>query len=498
MMFAIGVHYLNGWAMATHPTDRERPEWPPHPDRVFMALASAHFETEGSAAEREALEWLEQQPPPALAVSGVNARSCPTSYVPVNDVAIPRLGKKKPSPAQVKAGLNVLPEFRQRQPRQFPVAIPDNPIMYLIWPESPLSAKHGEALEHLCRKVTYAGHSASLVQMWAEDHPPPASLEPIAVEQGGGRYRLRVTPPGRLEYLGNQFKAGLRPTPSLWRGYDGPRREPLTPSEPHTVFDADIIILRRLAGPSFGLETTLQLTEALRGAVMAACPQPIPEWISGHKADGSRSEQPHLAFFPLAHIGREHADGHLLGLAMALPRGVTTVERRRSLRDFFYDAYGEPRQIELIMGRIGTCHVTLENRESRPVALVQETWTVTLPYPPAKGWVTVTPIVLDRHPKSKDSEQYWVEAETTVRQSCRRIGLPEPADVILSPVSMFTGVPHVRSFPPVQRKIGGNLHHTHAVITFPEPVRGPVLLGAGRYRGYGLCRPFRHGGEDRS
>jgi CRISPR-associated protein Csb2 len=137
MMFAIGVNYLNGWAMATHPTDRERPEWPPHPDRVFMALASAHFETEGSVAEREALEWLEQQPPPALAVSGFNARSCPTSYVPVNDVAIPRLGKKKASLAQVKAGLNVLPEFRLRQPRQFPVAIPDNPIMHLIWPESP-------------------------------------------------------------------------------------------------------------------------------------------------------------------------------------------------------------------------------------------------------------------------------------------------------------------------------------------------------------------------
>lgn len=497
MMFAIGVHYLNGWAMATHPTDRERPEWPPHPDRIFMALASAHFETEGSTTERQALEWLEQQSPPALAVSGFNARSCPTSYVPVNDVTIPRLGKKEPSPAQVKTVLSVLPEFRPRQPRQFPVAIPDNPVVYLIWPEARPPATHCQALEDLCRKVTYVGHSASLVQMWVEDHPAPATLEPIGVEQGRGRYRLRVTPAGRLEYLGNQFKAGLRPTPSLWKGYDDPKQGPPAPSEPHTVFDADIVILRRLDGPPFGLETTLQLTDALRGAVMAACPQPIPEWISGHKADGSRSEQPHLAFFPLAHIGHEHADGHLLGLAMALPRDVATAERRRCLRDLFYNAYGEPRKIELTMGRIGTWRVAMENRESRPIALVQETWTAALPYPPSTRWATVTPIVLDRHPKSKDSEQYWVEAETTVRQSCHRIGLPEPADVILSPVSMFIGVPHVRSFPLMQRKIGGNLYHTHAIITFPEPVRGPVLLGAGRYRGYGLCRPFRHGGDDR-
>jgi len=29
----------------------------------------------------------------------------------------------------------------------------------------------------------------------------------------------------------------------------------------------------------------------------------------------------------------------------------------------------------------------------------------------------------------------------------------------------------------------------HAEITFDEPVRGPVLIGAGRYFGYGLCLP---------
>ena len=206
-MFAIGIRYLNGWAMATHPAGRERPEWPPHPDRVFMALTSTHFETEGNATEREALEWLEEQAPPALAVSGFNERSCITSYVPVNDVMIPRLGRKELSPALVEAGLSVLPQFRLRQPRQFPVAIPDNPVAYLIWPAAHPPTTHRQTLENLCRKVTCVGHSASLVQMWIEDHPPPATLEPIPVEQGRGRYRLRVTAAGRLEYLRKQFKA---------------------------------------------------------------------------------------------------------------------------------------------------------------------------------------------------------------------------------------------------------------------------------------------------
>jgi CRISPR-associated protein Csb2 len=34
----------------------------------------------------------------------------------------------------------------------------------------------------------------------------------------------------------------------------------------------------------------------------------------------------------------------------------------------------------------------------------------------------------------------------------------------------------------------------HAQIDFADPVAGPLLLGAGRFRGYGLLRPWK-GGE---
>lgn len=32
---------------------------------------------------------------------------------------------------------------------------------------------------------------------------------------------------------------------------------------------------------------------------------------------------------------------------------------------------------------------------------------------------------------------------------------------------------------------------THAVIRFSQPVEGPVILGAGRFVGLGLCRPIQ-------
>ena len=60
-MIAIGIRHLNGWSMASDSADRNRPEWPPHPDRIFMALAAAHFETDGGGAEQAALHWLERQ-----------------------------------------------------------------------------------------------------------------------------------------------------------------------------------------------------------------------------------------------------------------------------------------------------------------------------------------------------------------------------------------------------------------------------------------------------
>jgi CRISPR-associated protein Csb2 len=124
----------------------------------------------------------------------------------------------------------------------------------------------------------------------------------------------------------------------------------------------------------------------------------------------------------------------------------------------------------------------IEDRDEPPIALQPSAWTM-----PARRWATVTPVVFDRHRKGPEK---WKQAEEVVATACERIGLPRPREVRLSAVSVFEGVPPGRGFPYLQRKrSGGNLNHTHAVMTFDEAVRGPVLLGAGRYRGYGLCRP---------
>jgi CRISPR-associated protein Csb2 len=494
-VIAIGIRYLNGWAMATHPADRERPEWPPHPDRVFMALAAAHFETGADSIEVGVLERLEREPP-VLQAGRHSERETVTTYVPVNDTASPLRGSG--TKLRPMAPLGSLPIGRDRQARQFPVALPADPVVQLRWPSVSLAAAERGVLAGLCAKVTRVGHSASLVQVWLDDETSVADagdsrVELLPVGSAPARYRLRVAGPGRLERLRADFSAGVWPRPSTWCGYEPKCESEAETVEPASCFDPAVLILRKLEGPNLGLESTLQVTKALRDTVLSRSIDP-PEWVSGHRADGSPSERDHVAFFPLSHVGREQADGHLLGLGMAVPRDVAGDERHRRLGQILFDDLGQPREIELRMGRLGLWKLGLEEREHRPVALRAETWTSAAPAEAARRWATVTPIALDRHPKGKDP---WSQIDAAIRSGCARIGLPEPDDVVLSPVSLFFGAPHANRFPPLRRgSAGSRVQHMHAVLSFAEPIRGPVLVGAGRYRGYGLCRPLRlEGGE---
>jgi len=475
------------------------------------------------------LRWFEQLPAPGVHASGVEKREVATCYVPVNDTKTATAKKVAALCANahaawssfVKAGLALLPEHRSRQPRAFPVAIPHTPLVFFCWDET-IAPEHRAGLRSLCGKVVSIGHSASLVQVWVMDEPPAPNLVPVA---GLAKHRLRVFGPGRLHYLERRHNrtavvefcdraeeirlakdqdkkklqdmqlerfpdgppVSLRPEPTVWQGYDHPLPK-ISDDVPGSLFDPRLVILA-LSGKRITLAATLKLTEALRGTLLAHCPEPIPEWLSGHAPDGTRGIKPHLACLPMPFSGGAHADGRLMGVALALPRDVDPDEVERVLATWLWDVRtGTPRKHALFAGQWLDCAVTLETRENPPYNLQAETWTRS-----SRRWASVTPVVLDRH---FSGPRKWELAAETVKDGCERIGLPRPLDVLLHPVSLVRGVPRNNEFPWISRKQdGGRMHHAHAVLLFEQKVCGPILVGAGRFRGYGLFRPLVQGGE---
>lgn len=528
-MLALGLRYLTGYAVASDPSNRARAEWPPHPGRVYMALADAYFETGEDAGEREALEWLETLPSPLVAASDADARRVLTHYVPVNDKAVAGKAFLQSAPAIA----------RIKQPRTFPRVRPVDDTVWYIWPDTDPPDAIRDALDSLCGKVVRVGHSSSLVQAWIERDLNGVVPRWIPDDKEA-EIRMRVPSRGTLAMLRNRYNAEaieaffdldarirssrgkdqkeakaafqeafgqpwkrgiapperLRPVLGLWQGYRLADTEADVPPL-ESVFDPAFTVLRleptdEAFGGRLDLTTTLRLTDMLRRALMNRAAElgldPVPEVITGHQPDGQPLDYPHAAFIPLGFVGREHADGHLLGLALVLPRSPhwprRAVERRQVLTAL-------ARIHTLKLGRLGVWRLVPEVRESPAYNLTPEVWTGGRRG--ARVWGTVTPIVLDRHPKAGSRSEYYDEVATVIRRSCERIGLPAPVSVMTGPVSPHLGVPASREFPRLERKDGSQRRHTHATIVFEDPVAGPVLLGAGRYRGYGLCRPLREG-----
>ena len=206
----IGWEYLTGYSVATDPSTRDRAEWPPHPARVFMALAAAWFETEPSdnddsataewTTEGAAMRWLERLGNPELLLPDVgrcSERSNVTVYVPIND-------KVGPSAATVQSCPAIT---RSKQPRSFPRIWVGSGACFLRWPSAEGKETHIAAIHRLCGKVTRLGHSSSLVSMWVSHDTdlPPETQTRLVRDDLQAELQVRAFSHGMLDMLGERF-----------------------------------------------------------------------------------------------------------------------------------------------------------------------------------------------------------------------------------------------------------------------------------------------------
>ncbi|HOQ47110.1 MAG TPA: type I-U CRISPR-associated protein Csb2 [Bryobacteraceae bacterium] len=474
-MLTLEIEYLTGVCFAAksgqNPT--EEPDWPPQPDRVFSALVAAWGTRGEQPQERAALEWLERQPPPMIEASEAEKRRIGIAYVPPGDSS-------------------ALPEHRRRQPRMFPAAIPYRPVVRLNWSIQP-EKETFDALQALARDTAYLGHSASVVRCrFALDAPPEAGL--------WRRPPSRRVYPGRLAELEHYYRQGERPL--VGEPVAAPPEEPQ--ELPQSIFSDQWIVLEDSGGQTPDLRAIAAVARRLRDALMSRYGEvglAVPELISGHHPDGTPVNFPHMAIVPLADVGSQYSEGRLMGLAIVFPRD-TDHERRKAERDWLAgldDPSGlteQWRTFDSLLSAVGELKLGSLGVWSISRTLTPSKWSL---QPgryarPARRWASVTPIVLDRFPKAKDLIERDAEMAAIIASSCQNIGLPAPRAVRLYKHAAIRGAPSAYPSGKAPEWTGWTLPGflskrmlTHAVIEFSEPVCGPVILGAGRYSGLGLC-----------
>lgn len=464
MPLSIMVRLRNG----SYDAGGERPstgEWPPHPARVFCALA-ASAETQ---EDWGALRWLERQAPPQVWADRRDQVGYSRARAYVVQNAIARHGGSLAWPGRTNG-------LRARAS-----AIPASDSFAVVWPETDAPPEVLGRLSLLAWNVPYVGRStstaqASVISMLPADLPEVAVYEPA--EFGAGRtLDLRVPYAGYADALRDAYLDGRR-------AWEVARTLPYGYADRTTAQQGQVEVAEPAAGPfadlmvweierpvaRIGGDQVVTLTTALRKAVISRVPDPVPGPVCGHTDPG----RPHVAFLVLPDVDHAHADGHVLGLGLAIPRDLPDGELVPVLRALVVDP--PMSKISLPGGR----PLAVRYGGSRP-GLWPGRWTAA-----GRGgereWVTATPVMLDGHPRRAQ------DAASELARSLVLAGYPRPAEVEVSGTPLMAGAvwrPRRGTLPPDRPR----RQMLHAWVRFAEPVIGPVLAGSMRYLGVGLFRP---------
>ena len=330
MPISISVRLRHGRydAGGDRPSDAE---WPPHPARVFCALAAA---ADGDAAWA-ALRWLEAHPAPEIWAD------------PAERVRTGRAGAYVVENAVDADGGNLSWPGRDNGMRTRAFAVPATALFAVVWPQADPRPGVLDQLRALARMVPYVGRSTSLAEVSVSPGVPgdPGGrvvYEAVPLGDPRGAWQIRVPYPGYADELQAAYLDGRR-------SWEVSRAVPYAVRQPRVVpADGDghssgrsaegpfeDLMVWTLARPIARISggQVVAIASALRKAVMSRIPDPVPAQVSGHGAPG----RPHLGFLALPDAGHSHADGHVLGVALAIPRDFPPADLTLLIRAVIMD-----------------------------------------------------------------------------------------------------------------------------------------------------------------
>ena len=468
-MLSISVELLHGTFRGdpdgTANTGRlTRGEWPPSPARLFAAFVAADGTGEACrVTDGTELEWFEQLPPPVIhADPQPFHQPLQPRYVvqhggrPADGSHHEHVGR---SGSLSRGGVRVAP----RSPR----------VVY-SWERQKPEDVILDALRLRAARVGYLGSADSPVRVRVTTGMPPSPVASDAfVPDREGDMVINVTRTGdisRWDHLYEQWTvrgASVSRSQSPALTHPSRYRSPLS-DEPQDM--GEVAAWLRLGAAVSGRRVAA-VTALFKEAVLSqhqrlhGTPPPV---LHGHGFSGTGYEL--ARYLALPDVGYRRSQGRIHGLALWLPPGCDSMVRRMA-RD-------AARSVPLLRGRGVEVAVAPRDDEERPVAAHPDRWLRS-----SRGWATAVPAIHERRRPLDLAE---------VSRWCRHAGLPDPVAFRSSRTPLASGA---LDLAPVEVNRPGRpaLPYSHVELWFEQAIPGPVVIGSGRQRGFGLCVPLDGG-----
>ncbi len=466
-MLTIAVELLHGTFRGdpdgTANTGRlTRAEWPPSPARLFAALVAADGTRENCrVTDGRELAWLERLPPPVIRA---HTDCCHTELQPRYVVEHKGSATKATHQEYVgRSGALSRPGFRAA-PR-------DRHVDYSWDVELPTGALL-DALRRRAARVGYLGASDSPVRVRVTTTRTDTPFAPrdALVPDPSGDIVINVARQGDLDVLDQAYdewrergaSASRSQFPALKHGV-----RYRSPGSVERVGRGTVVAWLRLGAAVSGRRVS-QVTALFKEAVLSQHqrihgePPPV---LHGHGFSGTGYET--ARYLALPDVGHRWSRGRIHGLALWMPPSCEAIVRRRA-RDAAF-------AMRRLTGRGVDVAVVPRDDEQRPFAANPQRWLGR-----SRRWATAFPAIHERRRRVDLAE---------VARWCRHALLPEPVAFRSLRSPLVRGAVDLA---PVEVNRPGRpaLPYSHVELWFDHDLPGPVVVGSGRQRGFGLCVPI--------
>ena len=465
MTLTIDVEFLHRTFRAdpdglAHTGRMTRGEWPPSPSRVFAALIAADGTGERCrVTDGSELEFLEQLDPPVI-----HADPSPVHQKLQTRYVVRQQGKAEKNTHQeyvARAGVPVHPGVR--------VSMRNPHVLYVYEAETP--SRTVQALRRRAARVGYLGAADSPVRVRVStQEPDDLGGDNRFIPDTSGNVRISVPRVGHARTWDSLYEAWCERGAAVGRSQYPALRYQVTyrsPGGPSDELDRGFVVEWLRLEKSVSGRRVATVTELLKKSVLSQYQRihgDPPDVLHGHGFDQRGYEL--ARFLALPDAGFERSRGRIHGLAVWLPPASDpeTVQRVRHAA----------RSLRRLIGDRVDVAVQPWDGEQRPVAANPLRWTQE-----SRRWATAFPAIHERHGPLTLAE---------IARWCSHAGLPEPEAFRAARHPLVHGAADLAPVE-VHRPDRPGRPYSHIELLFAEPVTGPVVIGAGRQRGFGLCVP---------